>query len=118
MATIRLHPDFREFLKLLNATRVEYLLIGGYAVGYYGYSRTTLDMDIWIAVSPDNARKMTKVMNRFGFPEGSVDESVFLEKKKILRLGLPPVRLEILNDISGSASMSVMQERIGRLLMV
>ncbi len=101
MATIRLHPDFREFLKLLNATRVEYLLIGGYAVGYYGYSRTTLDMDIWIAVSPDNARKMTKVMNRFGFPEGSVDESVFLEKKKILRLGLPPVRLEILNDISG-----------------
>lgn len=101
MATIRLHPDFKEFLKLLNALRVEYLLIGGYAVGYYGYSRTTLDMDIWIAVNPDNAKKMTKVMKRFGFPEGSVDESVFLEKRKIIRLGLPPVRLEILNDISG-----------------
>jgi len=46
MGTIRLHPDFREFLKLLNSARAEYLLIGGYAVGYYGYSRTTLDMDI------------------------------------------------------------------------
>ncbi len=49
MVMIRLHPDFREFLKLLNAVRVEYLFIGGYAVGYYGYARTTLDMDIWIA---------------------------------------------------------------------
>jgi len=101
MATIRLHPDFREFLKLLNASRVEYLLIGGYAVGYYGYSRTTLDMDIWIAVEPDNAKKMAAVMARFGFPKGAVDEKAFLEKGKILRLGLPPVRLEILTDISG-----------------
>jgi len=101
MATLRLHPDFREFLKLLNAARVEYLLIGGYAVGYYGYSRTTLDMDVWIAVKPRNAKKMAAVMSGFGFPKGSVDESVFLEKGKILRLGLPPVRLEILTDISG-----------------
>ena len=88
-------------MKLLNASRVEYLLIGGYAVGYYGYSRTTLDMDIWIAVEPDNAKKMAAVMARFGFPKGAVDEKVFLEKGKILRLGLPPVRLEILTDISG-----------------
>ena len=103
MATIRLHPDFREFLKLLNAARVEYLLIGGYAVGYYGYSRTTMDMDVWIAVKPSNAKKMVVVMAQFGFPKGSVNESVFLEKGKILRLGLPPVRLEILTDISGVA---------------
>lgn len=101
MAMVRLHPDFREFLKLLNAARVEYLLIGGYAVGYYGYSRATLDMDVWIAVRPRNAKKMAVVMSGFGFPKGSLDESVFLEKGKILRLGLPPVRLEILTDISG-----------------
>ncbi|MEI7898684.1 MAG: nucleotidyltransferase [bacterium] len=101
MATIRLHPDFREFLKLLNAARVDYLLIGGYAVGYYGYSRTTLDMDVWIAVRADNAKKMANVMVRFGFPKKSVAESVFMEKGKVLRMGLPPVRLEILTDISG-----------------
>ena len=101
MATIRLHPDFREFLKLLNSARVEYLLIGGYAVGYYGYSRTTLDMDVWIAVNPGNAEKLAAVMDRFGFPKGSVDKAVFLEKGKIVRLGLPPVRLEILTEISG-----------------
>lgn len=101
MATIRLHPDFREFLKLLNAVRVEYLLIGGYAVGYYGYSRTTLDMAIWIALKSDNASKMIRILSRFGFPENSVDASVFLDKTRILRLGIPPVRLEIMTDISG-----------------
>ena len=47
MDTIRLPPDFREFLKLLNSYQVEYLLIGGYAVGFYGYPRATADMDVW-----------------------------------------------------------------------
>ena len=49
MATIQLPLDFKEFLKLLNAHRVEYLLVGGYAVGYYGYPRATADLDLWIA---------------------------------------------------------------------
>jgi hypothetical protein len=57
MATIQLPPDFKEFLQLLNAHRVEYLLIGGYAVGYYGYPRATADMDIWVAMAPRNANK-------------------------------------------------------------
>ena len=55
-----LPQDFRVFLKLLNSKRIEYLLIGGYAVGYYGYPRATADMDIWIAISKENARKVTE----------------------------------------------------------
>ncbi len=55
MATIRLPPDFREFLQLLNENQVEYLLVGGYAVGYYGYPRAMVDMDIWIGWSPETA---------------------------------------------------------------
>ena len=47
MDTIKLHPDFKDFLRLLNSHGVEYLLIGGYAVGYHGYPRATGDMDIW-----------------------------------------------------------------------
>ena len=82
MATIRLHPDFRDFLKLLNSARVEYLLIGGYAVGYYGYSRATMDMDVWIALSPINAKKAADVLIRFGFPAASVDEAAFLDKTR------------------------------------
>ncbi len=52
MATIRLPPDFKDFLQLLNSHQVEYLLIGGYAVGYHGYPRATGDMNIWIAIHP------------------------------------------------------------------
>jgi hypothetical protein len=48
---IELHPDFKDFLRLLNCHGVEYLLVGGYAVGYHGYPRATGDMDIWIAAS-------------------------------------------------------------------
>lgn len=101
MATIRLHPDFRDFLKLLNSVRVKYLLIGGYAVGYYGYSRATMDMDVWIALSPANAKKATGMLKRFGFPAAAIEESAFLDKTRIVRLGVPPVRIEIMTDISG-----------------
>jgi len=58
-------------------------------------------MDVWIAVKPCNAKKMITVMARFGFPKDAITASLFLEKGKILRLGLPPVRLEILTEISG-----------------
>ena len=58
MATVNLPPDFREFLKLLNAHQVEYLLIGGYAVAYHGYPCATADMDIWIAVHSQNAERI------------------------------------------------------------
>ncbi len=67
MATVRLPHDFKEFLKLLNANKVEYLLIGGYAVGYYGYPRATADMDIWVAIHPENAEKIVGALREFGF---------------------------------------------------
>jgi hypothetical protein len=62
MATIHLPPDFKEFLKLLNDHQVEYLLIGGYAVSYYGYLRATANMDIWVAINPENAEKIVTVL--------------------------------------------------------
>jgi len=65
MATSLLPADFKEFLKLLNSQQVEYLLIGGYAVGYYGYPRATADIDIWIATNPPNARKVADVIREF-----------------------------------------------------
>jgi hypothetical protein len=58
MATINLPPDFKEFLRLLNAHQVEYLLIDGYAVAYHGYPRATADMDIWIAVHRRNVERL------------------------------------------------------------
>jgi hypothetical protein len=60
---IRLPSDFKDFLRLLNDHRVDYLLVGGYAVGYHGYPRATVDLDIWMAVTPDNGRKLVKDLN-------------------------------------------------------
>jgi len=101
MATIQLPPDFKEFLLLLNSHQVEYLLIGGYAVGYYGYPRATGDMDVWIAIDPENAEKLVTVLKEFGFDVPNLSPELFLEKGKITRMGVPPMRLEILTTISG-----------------
>lgn len=92
--------DFKAFLKLLKKHEVEYLLVGGYAVVYYGYPRATNDIDFWIATDSTNASKMVKVLHEFGFNKG-VDESLFLETHKMTRLGHPPIRIEILTQIDG-----------------
>ena len=59
--------DFKEFLQLLNSKKIEYLVVGGYAVGYHGYPRATGDMDIWIAINEKNALKMVDALKEFGF---------------------------------------------------
>ncbi len=101
MATIHLPPDFKEFLKLLNSHHVEYLLIGGYAVGYHGYPRATVDMDIWIAMHPANAEKVVVVLREFGFDSPELSSELFLTEWQIIRLGVPPIRIEIATTISG-----------------
>ncbi|MFO7665519.1 MAG: nucleotidyltransferase [Desulfobacterales bacterium] len=98
---IVLPPDFKEFLKLLNAHNIKYLLIGGYAVGYHGYPRATNDMDIWIAISSETAELMIKVLKEFGFDTPQLSKDLFLEENKIIRMGVAPMRIEILTSISG-----------------
>lgn len=95
-----LADDFREFLKLCTRKRVRYLLIGGYAVNYYGHARSTADMDVWVEPTPENAKRLVAVLAAFGFGKYASDE-VFLQPGVILRMGRPPLRLEILNEISG-----------------
>ena len=101
MGTIHLPQDFRDFLKLLNCHKVEYLLIGGFAVGYHGYPRATGDMDIWIAVSPENAEKMLNLLKKFGLDIPDMTADLYLKKRQVIRMGMPPIRIEVLTDISG-----------------
>jgi hypothetical protein len=101
MATIHLPPDFKEFLKLLSVHHVEYLLVGGYAVGYYGYPRATADIDLWVAINPANADKIVAVLKEFGFNIPDLSPELFLKEWQIIRLGVPPVRIELTTTISG-----------------
>src|SRR5579863_8219110 len=99
MATIQLPPDFKEFLRLLNSSNVAYLVVGGYAVNYYGFSRATGDLDIWIQMDPENANRIAGALRIFGFPQA--DAAEFQQARRIVRMGVPPIRLEILTSISG-----------------
>ena len=101
MATIHLPSDFKEFLKLLSDHQVEYLLIGGYAVGYHGYPRATADMDIWVAMNPANAERIVNVLKEFGFDLAELSPELFLKEWQIIRMGVPPIRIEIATTVSG-----------------
>jgi len=113
---ILLPPDFKEFLRLLNSHRVEYLLIGGYAVAYHGYPRPTGDMDIWIAVSSQNATRVTAALVEFGFEADDVPLSLFTQPGRIVRMGIPPMRLEIVTTISGVDFASSYPRRISEII--
>jgi hypothetical protein len=98
---IPLPRDFREFIQLLNAHRVKYLVVGGYAVGYHGYPRYTGDLDVFVELSQKNAGALAEVFRRFGLTGDNVAAGDFLEKGVVVRLGREPMRLEIINDING-----------------
>jgi predicted nucleotidyltransferase len=97
----RLDRNFADFLRLLNSHGVEYLVIGGYAVGYHGFVRATGDLDLFVRMSPTNAASLVKVFGDFGLTTPELKEGLFLEEGKIVRIGLPPIRIEVLNSISG-----------------
>jgi hypothetical protein len=98
---IRLPTDFKEFLQLLHSESVEYLLVGGYAVGYHGHPRATGDIDIWINPTAENAEALTRALRRFGFSAATVDPRMFEHAHQVFCIGVPPLRIELLTSVSG-----------------
>ncbi|MGK0618088.1 nucleotidyltransferase [Meiothermus cerbereus] len=96
-----LTPDFREFLRFLNENRVRYLLVGGYAVGLHGYPRYTKDLDIWVEASQENAERVIKAIEDFGFASLELTPQDFLEPGVFIQIGYPPVRIDLLTQPSG-----------------
>ena len=104
--------DFKEFLRLLRAHGVEYLLIGGWAVGYHGYPRATYDLDVWIAIAPANAERVMKALTDFGFDVPELSTDLFLQPDKIVRMGVEPQRIEVMTSISGVEFAECYRERL------
>lgn len=98
---VELPADFKEFLASLNAHGVEYLLIGGYAVGFHGYPRATNDIDVWVRMSPENAQRVVSALTDFGFAVPGLSTDLFLQENNIIRMGRPPLRIEIATTVSG-----------------
>ena len=97
---------------MLNSHQVEYLLIGGYAVSYHGYPRTTADIDIWVAIQKENAEKVVAVLKEFGFDTPSLTADLFLRENQIIRMGNPPMRIELMTTISAVRFEECYSERI------
>lgn len=98
---MKLDPNFSEFVHLLNANAVEYLIVGGYAVAWYGYPRFTGDFDVWIRPTVENARNVLTVMRMFGFASLGFTEEDFIKPDMVLQIGYPPLRIDILTSIDG-----------------
>jgi hypothetical protein len=112
MATIPLPPDFSEFLRLLNKHEVRYLLVGGYAVGYHGYVRATADMDVRVNRERGNAERLVEVLREFGFGTSDPTPEMFLEESRVIRMGVPPIRIELLTSVSGVGFEECYAERV------
>ena len=101
MDTTHLPPDFKEFIQYINSEGVEYLLVGGYAVGFHGTPRFTADMDLWVGGDPSNATKLGRTLRRFGFRDPDIVLGRFLKTDSVFRIGRPPLQIDILTDASG-----------------
>ena len=101
MAKRKLTPEFREFLECLNRAEVEYLLVGGYAVNFYGYHRFTEDIDFWIAVSDENFQRLLAAVRSFFGEELAGLDMNFLKNNESLYLGRVPEKIEVFQNASG-----------------
>jgi hypothetical protein len=116
MAKMQLPPDFSEFLSLLNSERVEYLLLGGYAIAYYGVPRATGVMDVWVNPEPANTERLVAALRRFDLDDPAITAARFQEPGQVFRIGFPPLRIKLLASVSGlEFQAAYARRRIARL---
>jgi len=105
-----LPKDFLEFLSLLQKHDIDYVIVGGYALSFHGYIRNTGDLDILINPTDSNKRSMVRVFHEFGFSEKTSSE-LFPENGNALGIGTPPLRLELLTEISGLSNNEALSDK-------
>ncbi len=93
--------DFKDLFRLLNAHGVKYLVVGGYAVNYYGYNRFTQDLDVWVESTLENGEKFVTAMREFGSNDPDLKPSSLTVFDKIIRMGVSPYVLEFFTHIPG-----------------
>jgi len=98
---MEVHPDFKELLALFNKHNVEYVIVGGYALAFYGVPRFTGDIDIFVHAHPKNASKILADLEEFGFESVNLTEEDFSSTDKVIQLGTPPVRVDIVTSLTG-----------------
>ena len=112
---MRLEKDFDDFIAVLVKNRVEFVVVGAFAVGFAGAPRATGDLDVWIRPNPKNARAAARALSDFGFSSLGVRAEDFLSDK-IIQLGRVPVRIDLITSLSGLSPADIWKSRrAGRL---
>lgn len=98
---MKLEPDLREFIELLNAREVRYVIVGAIALAYHGRPRYTGDIDFFVEASERNAALLTEVLDQFGFANVGIDKEDFTASDQVVQLGVEPNRMDLMTSISG-----------------
>ena len=98
---MEVQKDFREFLALLNEHEVKFIIVGGYALAFHGAPRFTGDIDVFVKPDHKNAKLIVNALADFGFSSLDLTIDDFQDQNKVIQLGLPPVRIDLITSISG-----------------
>ncbi len=97
---MEVQPDFKELLELFNAHKVDYIIVGGYALAFHGAPRYTGDIDIFVKPEALNAQRILVALDEFGFASVGLVAADFERPNKVVQLGVPPVRVDIITSLS------------------
>jgi len=100
---MKLERERREFIELLNARDVRYVIVGAFALAHHGRPRYTGDIDFFVEASPENAERLNQVLEQFGFANVGVVEEDFTAADQVVQLGVEPHRMDLMTSISGVA---------------
>lgn len=110
---MEVQPDFKELLALFNANKVEYLIVGGYAMAFHGAPRYTGDIDLLIHPTAENAKRILAALAAFGFGQVGLHEPDFQTPGQVVQLGVPPVRVDIITSVEGLSWEQAIQGKTG-----
>jgi hypothetical protein len=96
-----LAPDFDEFFELLHARRVEFVVVGAYALAFHGAPRFTGDLDIFVRPTEPNGARLLEAIAAFGFPTAPVTPADLAAGGKVIEMGVPPVQIHVMSHIDG-----------------
>ena len=105
-------PDFREFIESFIAHDVRFLIVGGYALAAHGLPRATGDLDAWVWLGGDNAERIVAALDDFGFGGLGLSANDFESSGRVVQLGDPPYRIDILTSIDGVAFDDAWERRL------
>lgn len=107
---MKIHPDFRDFFRALNRNNVEYVIVGSYALAFHGQPRATGNIDVWIRPSPANSEALMQALQDFGFETLDISSRDILSGK-VIQLGFPPVRIDLMTVLEGLTRQETWESR-------